>query len=179
MKKRELVLVLFLLTLISGVSYYFFYFTPNSETIVQLETEINRRTQDINAASARTIQHGLLTNTKNQGMDTWNYLKGRLPERFDDADILNRIQAIVVPRVGSVTVRFAERASMVMQETEVHTAEMIFLADYETLMDILDDITHEKFYDRVINLSYRRIETDILSTLSVTMTVDFLVSRAL
>lgn len=186
MKKREIILIIIMVILLCGAGYYLFYFIPKSERITGLESSISQKTEDVGFAAQQVLLWGALSGTKEKITDEWAGLAKNVPKSFDDADILNRIQKIIIPYTEEVSIKFPESVEP-LEATAIHTVEISFAVPYDTLQAILKAFAGENISNRIVNINCTRMEpntetgteTDtetesLEALLMVYMSVDFL-----
>lgn len=189
MKKREIVLVIILILLLSVVGYYFFYFMPASTRIAALKAEVNQQSEELEFSSQQALLWGTLLGTKERITADWSVLSRTLPQDLDDADVLNRIQRIIISRTTDVSISFPDSGTQ-QEITDVHTVEISFTVSYAQLQEILADFAAENVANRVVTLNYTRVESTAepdaeaetaatpQAMLSVHLSLDFLTEAA-
>lgn len=175
LSKREKVLISLLLVLACVAGYFFLYLTPQNNLVKELEAGIAEKTQELDAAELRLLRFAALTNESDKNLLDWAALIENIPEGFNDADILTRIQKIIIPHTDNVSIAFPDGGTA-LEEMTIYPVTIGFTTGYETLKDILTSFYWEDTENRIINLTCDKVATgnEEPILLQVAMTVEFL-----
>jgi hypothetical protein len=179
-----------MLVIMTGVGYYFFFFTPTLEKMNAATSAIARKSQEVTEAEIREIQYTVQVTRRDELAEAWEAYIAALPVQFDDADILYRIQDIIYPYTQSLHVSFPNEPGTAA--TNIHTGEaqtlsavsiypvgINFTVGMESLMAVLQGFAHQNIDNIINNCNLSRVENSETGEITylVSMTVNFIVQK--
>jgi len=170
MKQGHILLGIIVVSIAVGVLYYFLFFTPYAATrdILREENEVLRIEHDFAQQLALDFHNAqvMLANIE----ESWAEATADLPMRFDDIDVLNRIQTIIYPYTQQLSViinpteqRFDTLWSTVLQ---VH-----FISNYSGFLSVLDGLASDDIDNRIINYNINIIERPLSTNDSIILEI--------
>jgi len=148
--RREIVLIIILLFMISGTGYFMLFFIPVSQELATLRTGVESRTMEIAEAQTRTVHYAVFSNVRDERAVEWEDAMIGVPDFFDDADILRRIQRIIYPHTWQIETAFSNS-----EESGgglwVSRVDISFTANRDGLTEILQDFKDDDLDKRLIN----------------------------
>ena len=154
-KKRELFLLLFVITILGAMLWFFMYYTPAMNEIsamrMNIETRENRLLIAEMQANSRAVQYEVLNNDMAELEQGWLVVSENLPYYFDDADTLRRIQRIISPHTQSITMSLGASVPFGEFGTYITSASINFSTTYGELMQIFNTFAAESVDNRIVN----------------------------
>jgi len=112
-----------------------------------LRVSVEQKSFELENSRERIRQYEILSKILEEQMAEWESRIDTLPENFDDADILRRIQRIAEPYSQGLQVSFSEPYEGVVCTT---IASIHFISDYTGLMTVLNGFAQDNTVNRIV-----------------------------
>jgi hypothetical protein len=155
--KRETVLIIILMTLLTVLGYYVLYLAPALERIAITSDLLIEKENEVAAAQLRELQYVQLELKRAELIPDLERYTQEIPLSFDDADILYRLQDIFYDFTKEINISFSENTAL-SNETAVHTVVLQFSVTQDDLIKILQRFSDENIYNRIVNYSLARAD---------------------
>jgi hypothetical protein len=180
LSRREIAAVIFLLTLTTGIAYYFLYLSPKLTEIGSTRGSVDTLEAQITDAQIIEAQYNLLTGQHDDLLAQWESFESAIPLTFDDSEVLRLLQRIIYPHTKEVHVTFPAYQEPVTptltDPARKHTVTLDFDVSYESLEKIWRAFSEETLVNRIVNYNLNRFgDTERGGAeYGVTLEVDFL-----
>ena len=177
--KREVFLLIFLMALVAGIAYRFFFWSHISYRINNLNDSIVQINIDISAAESHSVIHAGMIDSLEALEVLWEEYYDTLPIFFDQADVLNRMQVLMYPVADELSIGFVSSTEL-QGGLWLNTVSLDFnVGTSGNIMHVLYALAQENIDNRVI--SYSLVATEfgqgaewLQSSWDVVLNVDFL-----
>jgi hypothetical protein len=183
LSRREIIAVIFLLTLLTGVVYYFLYLSPKLTEIGNTQSSIDTLEAQIAEAQILENQYNLLVTERDDLLAQWENFESAIPLTFDDSEVLRLLQRIIYPHTKEVNVSFPAYQEPVTptltNPTQKYTITLDFNVRYESLDEIWQAFSEETLVNRIVNYYLTRFDDTESGDIEygVSLEVDFLTQQ--
>ncbi len=180
LSKREIIALIFLLTLITGMAYFFLFLSPKLTEIENTRSSISSLESQIVQAKIIEDQYNTLITDRDDLVAQWENYENAIPLTFDDSEVLRLLQRVIYPHTEEVNVGFqgysAAASATVDSPVQIHSISLNFSIPYDSLDDLWQAFADETLENRIINYNLSRYENQETSDIeyNVSLTVDFL-----
>lgn len=148
---REITLLSLFIFVFAIALYFLLYLRPVINDLRALNQSVTQLYAELADAESINQQHAALLGEHSALMQAWDCYQTTLPQVFDGALALRRIQAIVYPHAENVQLAFFDKS--VRESMFSTTATIRFVATYGGLMEVLEGFATDGRDNRVVSYS--------------------------